>query len=238
MTEPSRTRYPQPRFSYIAPQQHGFPHPTPAVVRRRRIVAIGIGVVVAAVIAVTLLIQFTSIAANFAGPLGGGPLPASVTGDATDGAGQKYDDGETGEIDLASPVSPFDESHPAIARLDPELREAVQQATIDAEAEGVVIELTSGWRSADYQASLLSDAIVTYGSESAAREFVNTPEDSKHVTGEAVDIAQFDSSYWVERYGNEYGLCRTYANESWHFELATTPGGECPQQLLDASSAT
>ena len=145
--------------------------------------------------------------------------------------------GATGAIDLRDPVSPFDDSHPAVIGLAPELRDAIRAAATDAEADGVSLELTSGWRSADYQATLYADAIDDYGSEHAAREFVSTPEASRHVTGDAIDIARVDPALWLEQFGSAYGLCRVFANESWHFELATTPGGECPVMLADASEA-
>lgn len=217
-----------PRETYVSPKQHGFPYPSSAVQRRRRAVAISAAVVAAAGIAVAVVVALmasvTSLPgianANDAGPLGNAAAPA---------------DGETGAIDMYEPISPFDEQHPAVARLDPALRDAIQAAATDAEADGIVIELTSGWRSSDYQAQLLRDAIDDYGSEEAAREFVSTPEASNHVTGKAVDIAKVDPALWIEQYGNAYGLCRVFANESWHFELATTPGGECPPMLSDAS---
>lgn len=161
--------------------------------------------------------------------------PATKLPGAAPAAWSAPDDGATGEIDISDPISPFDTDHPAVARLDPTLLEAVQAAASDAEADGISILLTSGWRSAEYQAGLLSDAIAEHGSESAARELVSTPESSKHVTGEAVDIARVDPALWLEQYGNAYGLCRVFANESWHFELATEPGGECPIMWANAS---
>jgi D-alanyl-D-alanine carboxypeptidase len=36
-------------------------------------------------------------------------------------------------------------------------------------------------------------------------------------------------------HGSTYGLCQIYVNERWHFELATEPGGTCPDLLADAS---
>lgn len=164
---------------------------------------------------------------------GAAKLPGVAS--AMPGAAAAPADGETGEIKITDPISPFDNEHPAVSRLDPTVREAIQAAAADAQADGIEILLTSGWRSADYQAGLLQDAIADYGSESAAREFVSTPEGSKHVTGEAVDIARVDPALWLEQYGAEYGLCRAFVNESWHFELLTEPGGECPVMLTDAS---
>jgi D-alanyl-D-alanine carboxypeptidase len=133
-------------------------------------------------------------------------------------------------------VSPFADDEPAIARLRPGLRHAVQQAARDAEAEGVDVVVTTGWRSAAYQQRLLDDAIAQYGSREAALRWVSTPRTSEHVRGAAVDIGATDADDWFLRNGSRYGLCRTYANEMWHFELATTPGGTCPAEIRDASA--
>jgi zinc D-Ala-D-Ala carboxypeptidase len=35
--------------------------------------------------------------------------------------------------------------------------------------------------------------------------------------------------------GSQFGLCRIYANESWHFELAADQYGNCPPLLPDAA---
>jgi LAS superfamily LD-carboxypeptidase LdcB len=74
-----------------------------------------------------------------------------------------------------------------------------------------------------------------YGSLAQAREFVNTPDKSTHVTGKAVDLGPTDADDWVNRNGAQYGLCQAYANEMWHFELLTTPGGECPPPMPNAA---
>ena len=58
----------------------------------------------------------------------------------------------------------------------------------------------------------------------------------KHVTGRAVDVAPYEAMDWLGRFGSDYGLCRTYANEAWHVELATSRGGECPEPLADATA--
>lgn len=85
-----------------------------------------------------------------------------------------------------------------------------------------------------YQQHLLDAAIAEYGSEEAARQYVATPDGSAHTRGAAVDIGATDADYWFIENGAEFGLCQTFANEIWHFELATTPGGECPAQLPNA----
>src|SRR5690606_9827902 len=96
--------------------------------------------------------------------------------------------------------------------------------------------ISSGWRSPAYQQSLLDDAVRRYGSEAEARRFVNTPEQSTHVTGNAVDIAPVDAMSWLSQHGAAYGLWQTDANELWHYELMTAPGGICRSPLPDASA--
>ncbi|WP_239513892.1 M15 family metallopeptidase [Streptosporangium sp. 'caverna'] len=132
-------------------------------------------------------------------------------------------------------LSPHDTELPAIANLDPKLLHAVQEAADDAADDGVDLFLTTGWRSKAYQQRLLDEAVVKYGSEREARRYVGTPEQSHHVTGKAVDIGPTDADSWLSQHGTDYGLCQTYGNEMWHFELATTPGGVCPEMLPDAS---
>ncbi|MCE6996451.1 M15 family metallopeptidase [Saccharothrix sp. S26] len=142
---------------------------------------------------------------------------------------------EDGSIPADSSISPYDSDHPAIARLDPELLSAVRTAAQDARAAGVELRVTSGWRSKAYQQRLLDDAVTRYGSLEEARRLVSTPEKSAHVTGDAIDIGPTDAADWLIRHGRDYGLCQTYANEMWHFELSTAPGGECPVPRDDAA---
>lgn len=131
----------------------------------------------------------------------------------------------------------LDDAHlPASARLHLPLRTALQAAAADAEASGVDIYLTSGWRSAAYQQRLFDEAVVRYGSADEARRWVQLPDRSKHVTGWAVDIGPTDADDWLIQHGGEYGLCQAYANEMWHFEMADTTGGGCPVPTSDASS--
>ncbi|GAB3618256.1 M15 family metallopeptidase [Okibacterium endophyticum] len=143
---------------------------------------------------------------------------------------------DDGYIAVGDSVSPFDDAHPAIAKLTEELRLAVQRAAAAAEAQGVTFVINSGWRSARYQQALLDDAVQRYGSLDEARKWVSTPLESAHVTGDAVDVGYADADSWLSQHGAEYGLCQIYANEMWHFELATEPGGECPPQLTDSSA--
>ncbi len=157
----------------------------------------------------------------------GGILPSSVS--ALSGA-----DG-TGDGNLPDSGVTVDDTHlNAVARLDPELLEAVRQATAAAAEDGIEVRITSGWRSADYQQQLLDEAIATYG-ERGARQLVQTPDRSRHVTGDAVDIGPTDAAFWMLRHGPDFGLCQVYANEVWHYELLVEPGGTCPPLQQDAS---
>lgn len=133
-------------------------------------------------------------------------------------------------------LSPYDVQNPAVGYLNPALLGAVQQAASAAAADGVTMTITSGWRSAEFQQQLLDDAVATYGGLAAARQFVQTPDRSRHVLGQAVDIGGPAADYWLMANGARFGLCRTYANELWHFELAADAAGNCPPMLPDASS--
>lgn len=139
-----------------------------------------------------------------------------------------------GLIDSA-PVSELEDT-PAVTRLDPDLRRALESATRAAAEDGVEVHVNSGWRSKHYQQALLDQGIEQYGSLEAARRWVNTPDRSTHVRGRAVDVGPTDAMSWMDQHGARFGLCRTYANELWHFELATTPGGVCPATLPDGSA--
>jgi zinc D-Ala-D-Ala carboxypeptidase len=132
-------------------------------------------------------------------------------------------------------LSPFDVNQPAVGNLNPDLLAAIQQAATVAENDGIDVRINSGWRSARYQQQLLNQAVIKYGSEQAARKWVDTPALSSHVAGNAVDIAPTAADDWLMRNGSRYGLCQIYANEIWHFELAVAPGEHCPAPKADAS---
>lgn len=136
---------------------------------------------------------------------------------------------------LSDPVSPYDTDLPALSNLDPALLAAVQRAADAAAADGVTMVVTSGWRSTALQQQLLDAATSRYGSREEALKYVSSPEVSHHVPGTAVDIGPTDADSWLSQHGADFGLCQTYANEMWHFELATEPGGECPAMLPDAT---
>jgi LAS superfamily LD-carboxypeptidase LdcB len=123
----------------------------------------------------------------------------------------------------------FDEETPTVAKLDPDLLEALRSAAADAALDNVALRVNSGWRSAADQNRLLRDAVARHGSEDAAARWVATPETSPHVSGDAADIGPPEAARWLSEHGRRYGLCQIYRNEPWHFELrarAVTQG--CP----------
>lgn len=134
-------------------------------------------------------------------------------------------DGPVGETPGAAPAT----------GLDPELERRLALAQEAAAADGVTLELRSGWRSAEEQEQVVRDAITKYGSEQEAHRWVLPPESSAHVQGLAVDVGPTEGAYWLEQNGARFGLCRTYDNEVWHFEPVIAPGGTCPPRHPDSS---
>jgi zinc D-Ala-D-Ala carboxypeptidase len=187
--------------------------------RRRRVILVTIAL---------LLIASVAFAVRLGLDLLTGPALVPAAGGGSSGAAAD------GEIQTGERVSVHDTHLPALANLDPELLAAIQRAADDAAAEDIEFVVTSGWRSPAYQARLLSEAVLDYGSEEEAARWVSTPETSLHVSGDAIDIGDFDATYWLSLNGAPYGLCQIYANERWHFELrpeAVDVG--CPEQYLD-----
>ena len=196
--------------------------------RRRRLARSIVVLLVLAAIAITTVVAF-----------GGRDAAARVVGTVTRTLEAPFiptvDDGyvPTGEF-----ITLYDDV-PAITNLDPALLDAMRQADTDLQAErGIEITVTTGWRSTEYQQWLFDEAVQRYADEDLARSYVASPDVSKHPRGEAIDVAPLDAQLWLQQHGSHYGLCQTYANERWHYELATEPGGECPPMLQDARYAT
>lgn len=144
--------------------------------------------------------------------------------------------GALGEADGAVPdgVTVLDDGIPAVANLDPDLLSALRRAARAAAWDGVEIVVNSGWRSPEYQDQLLRKAIARYGSEAEAARWVATAKTSPHVSGDAVDIGPADATEWLSEHGAGYGLCQTYRNEPWHYELRTEAIDRgCPRMYAD-----
>ncbi len=146
---------------------------------------------------------------------------------ATDTIGGYIPDNQT--------VTPFDVTNPVVGWLDPPLLAAIQNAARSAASNGVDLEITSGWRTKGFQQRLFDDAVRTYGSVETAQQFVASPDTSRHVVGQAVDVGPADADNWLIRNGSRFGLCQIYANEIWHFELAADQNGNCPPLRANAA---
>lgn len=118
--------------------------------------------------------------------------------------------------------------------VDPELQRRFDEARAAAAAEGVKLVVTSGWRSATDQQELVDSALARYGSAEEAHRWVLPPEQSSHVQGRALDVGYTDGALWLGERGRDFGLCQTYANEMWHFEMADADG-VCPEPHPDSS---
>jgi D-alanyl-D-alanine carboxypeptidase len=162
------------------------------------------------------------------------PAPRVILADHTVVTDPPADPGD-GSLPKGDALTAFDVADPAIGRLDPALLTAIQNASTAAAADGITMTITSGWRSPEFQQRLLDDAVRNYGSFAVARQYVQTPEASKHVIGEAVDVGGVGADQWLISNGSRFGLCRIYANELWHFELATDEVGNCPPLLPNAA---
>ncbi len=132
----------------------------------------------------------------------------------------------------------LDDDVPAITNLEDDLRAALEAAALAARERGIEFSFTNGWRSAAYQQYLFDQAVEEYGSEEEASRWVKRADESRHVTGGAVDVATADAMDWLNRFGAEFGLCQIYANELWHFEHVPGVDAEsgCPAQLTDSSA--
>src|SRR5437764_89383 len=104
-----------------------------------------------------------------------------------------------------------------VSRLQPALRHAFAVARRNAARQGIDLHITSGWRSHAEQAALFAAAVRKYGTPAAASHWVLPPGRSAHERGAAIDVGPPQGAAWLDVHGVHYGLCRRYANESWHF---------------------
>ena len=106
-----------------------------------------------------------------------------------------------------------------------------------ARADGVVLTLTSGFRSLERQQMLFDREVAIRGSETEAAKWVLPPRYSHHPQGLAIDVnypGDKAGALWLEKNGSRFGLCRVYANEWWHFEGVIAPGERCPAMAANA----
>ncbi|MGL4831090.1 MAG: D-alanyl-D-alanine carboxypeptidase family protein, partial [Propionibacteriaceae bacterium] len=122
---------------------------------------------------------------------------------------------------------------------DPRLMEAFAKAQHDGASVGFTFSLNSSYRPPADQQQLLDEAIAKYGSVDEAMRWVMTPWDSAHVRGMAIDIQGTpEGQAWLWQNQAQFGLCRRYDNEPWHFELqASFPDSTCPPMRPSAGAS-
>ena len=75
---------------------------------------------------------------------------------------------------------------------------------------------------------------MTYGSRAKAARWVARPGTSVHEAGGAVDVGPDLAAAWLSLHGRAYGLCQTYRNEPWHYELRRRAAAHgCPAMYAD-----
>jgi hypothetical protein len=142
----------------------------------------------------------------------------------------------TDEKSLGEGPIPYSLTAPKVLNETLEWRFKVAQAA--AKADGVSLQITSGYRSVERQKYLFAKAVRKYGSYLAAGKWVAPAEISHHPRGLAIDVnypRYPNSTKWLETNGYKYGLCRTFENEWWHFEGNIAPGWKCPKMMKDAT---
>jgi D-alanyl-D-alanine carboxypeptidase len=207
--------------------------------RAPRVLVVALLVVLAAIAAALgsqLLASTSSTVTSTAAPWTSVAAPWSSAAAPSIDAPRRQHHGALGEADGFVPdgTTVFDDEVPGVAHLDPALLDALRRAATEAAADGVELQVNSGWRSPAYQEQLLRAAVAEYGSEEEAARWVATPETSLHVSGEAVDIGPSEAAAWLSEHGADHGLCPIYDNEPWHYELRPEAVADgCPARYAD-----
>ena len=136
--------------------------------------------------------------------------------------------GEGGDCENTTHDTPADEAK-KFSGMTHGTQDAFLSAQKAAQAKGLTFLLNSGYRSAAYQQRIFDCWVEQLGSTQAARQYALPPNESAHVQGYAMDIAPPSAAAWLESTKGQFGLCRRYEDETWHFEYqARYKTGGCP----------
>lgn len=105
--------------------------------------------------------------------------------------------------------------------------EAWNRMAAAAQADGITLAPSSGYRSYEHQNRLWQGALAKYGSASAARKWVAPPGNSNHGWGIAVDegVIYNDRSpsnphyRWLSQNANRFNFYQRMSWEPWHWEF-------------------
>ncbi len=117
------------------------------------------------------------------------------------------------------------------------LKNRFRAVQLVADRAGISLRITSGFRTYAKQAAMYKKEVILKGSETSAAHWVLPPRLSHHTQGVAIDIASANGDAdmaWLSSHASAFGLCRTYANERWHYEGAIAPGESCPPMASSA----
>lgn len=124
-------------------------------------------------------------------------------------------------------------------KLTPEALQAWQRMKAAAAAEGIEFFMTAGFRSPEYQAELIRQAVRQGYRFPEVLNYILAPGYSEHHTGRAIDLVSAESDgvpfpelyeqtsgfLWLERRADEFGFSMTYPRdnkfgaiyEPWHW---------------------
>lgn len=163
------------------------------------------------------------------------PEPVDYCANLESGSVRAISEGVCPSGELSLGVGPIARAEKRPKALDPQFKNRYNAAKAAAKKKGYSLQITSGWRSYKYQKQLHQRAIKRHGSVAEATKWVLPPEKSNHPWGIAIDInykvggkKAKRAAAWLETNGYQYGLCRRYENEWWHFEPLVAPGQPCP----------
>lgn len=125
--------------------------------------------------------------------------------------------GEGGDCEDTTHDTPADEAR-KFSGMTHGTQQAFLAAQKAAQTAGQTFLLNSGYRSAAYQQRIFDCWVQQLGSAQAARQYALPPSESAHVQGYAMDIAPPSAAAWLQSTNGQFGLCRRYEDETWHFE--------------------
>jgi len=124
---------------------------------------------------------------------------------------------------------PYKDNSGKYIKLAPEAAIAFEKLMRITSQKGIIVSVSSSYRSVEQQRQLYSNAIKKYGSESVASKWVAPPGRSMHNYGYAIDLAMYKngkklSQSEFDKIISEAGFYRPMDYEGWHIEPLYTKG--------------
>lgn len=128
--------------------------------------------------------------------------------------------------------------------MTPRMQQGLWGLLTSADSElGKGLQVYSGYRSPELQASLWENALKKYGSPEKARKWVAPPGRSRHNTGQAADLKwngtridklpeNHPARVWLAENVSRFGLAQPMAWEPWQVEVAGARGQSFGSQKM------